>query len=108
MTTMLTLLDLVDTPEGPGYISRVEVTDPGGPNREAAEILAWNATVMTVAQVAEHLGLSVRTVETYRAHGRMPEATMVGRTPTWTREQIDQWQATRPGQGARTDLRPKH
>ena len=108
MTTMLTLLDLVDTPEGPGYISRVEVTDPGGPNREAAEILAWNATVMTVAQVAEHLGLSVRTVEAYRRDGRLPEATMVGRTPTWTRAQIDQWQVNRPGQGARTDLRPKH
>ena len=61
--------------------------------------------VLTVAQVAEYLGLSVRTVETYRADGRMPEPTMVGRTPTWTREQIDQWQANRPGRGARTDLR---
>jgi excisionase family DNA binding protein len=61
--------------------------------------------LLTVAQVAEHLGLSVRTVEAYRRDGRLPEATMVGRTPTWTREQIDQWQATRPGQGARTDLR---
>ena len=61
--------------------------------------------VLTVAQVAEYLGLSIRTVETYRADGRMPEPTMVGRTPTWTREQIDQWQATRPGRGARTDLR---
>lgn len=61
---------------------------------------------LTVAQVAEYLGLSIRTVETYRADGRMPEPTMVGRTPTWTREQIDQWQATRPGRGARTDLRP--
>ena len=63
---------------------------------------------LTVAQVAEYLGLSVRTVETYRVDGRMPEATMIGRTPTWTRAQIDQWQATRPGQGARTALRPKH
>lgn len=61
--------------------------------------------VLTVAQVAEYLGLSIRTVETYRADGRMPEPTMVGRTPTWTREQIDQWQANRPGRGARTDLR---
>lgn len=61
--------------------------------------------VLTVAQVAEYLGLSVRTVETYRADGRLPEPTMVGRTPTWTREQIDQWQANRPGRGARTDLR---
>ena len=60
---------------------------------------------LTVAQVAEYLGLSVRTVETYRNDGRMPEPTMVGRTPTWTREQIDQWQANRPGRGARTDLR---
>ena len=60
---------------------------------------------LTVAQVAEYLGLSVRTVETYRNDGRMPEQTMVGRTPTWTREQIDQWQANRPGRGARTDLR---
>ena len=62
--------------------------------------------VLTVAQVAEYLGLSIRTVETYRADGRMPEPTMVGRTPTWTRVQIDEWQATRPGRGARTDLRP--
>ena len=61
--------------------------------------------LLTVAQVAEYLGLSIRTVETYRADGRMPEPTMVGRTPTWTREQIDQWQANRPGRGARTDLR---
>ena len=60
--------------------------------------------VLTVAQVAEYLGLSIRTVETYRADGRMPEPTMVGRTPTWTREQIDQWMTSRPGQGARTDL----
>ena len=47
--------------------------------------------ILTVAQVAEHLGLSVRTVEAYRRDGRLPEATMVGRTPTWTRAQIDQW-----------------
>ncbi len=62
-------------------------------------------TAMTVAQVAEHLGLSVRTIQAYRLDGRMPPAVMVGRTPTWTREQIDEWQATRPGRGARTDLR---
>lgn len=60
--------------------------------------------VMTVRQVASHLGLSVRTVQDYRLDGRLPEPTMVGRTPTWTREQIDAWQANRPGRGARTDL----
>ena len=63
---------------------------------------------LSLGQVAKHLGLSVRTVEAYRRDGRLPEATMVGRTPTWTRAQIDAWQANRPGQGARTDLRPKH
>ncbi len=62
--------------------------------------------VLTVSQVAEHLGLSVQTVETYRADGRMPEPTMVGRTPTWTREQSDHGHATSLGRGARTDLRP--
>ena len=61
--------------------------------------------VLTVAQVAKHLGLSVRTVEAYRRDGRLPEATMVGRTPTWTRAQTDQWMTNRPGQGARTALR---
>lgn len=59
------------------------------------------AGVMTVRQVASHLGLSVRTVQDYRLDGRLPEPTMVGRTPTWTREQIDEWQAERPGPGRR-------
>ncbi len=63
------------------------------------------STGLTMAQVAQHLGLSLRTVQAYRLDGRLPEPTMVGRTPTWTREQIDEWQTTRPGQGARTDLR---
>ena len=31
--------------------------------------------------------------------GRFPEPVMIGRTPTWTREQIDTWQANRPGRG---------
>lgn len=60
---------------------------------------AVTADLLTVAQVAERLGLSVRTVEDYRLDGRMPEATMVGRTPTWTKAQIDEWQAQRPGPG---------
>lgn len=60
---------------------------------------------LTVPQVAERLGLSARTVQDYRLDGRLPDPVMIGRTPTWTREQIDQWQANRPGRGARTDLR---
>ena len=160
---MLNLLDLVDTPEGAGYVSMIEYNeasrevsyrvhmggsdgDPvfpdysvclvrrtrcacdrrdhllsrGGPTFTTQlawgelkmcpcgtvnEILAGAAKMMTMADVAAHLNLSLRTVQDYRLDGRMPPATMVGRTPTWTRAQIDQWQATRPGQGARTDLR---
>lgn len=65
-----------------------------------AVVVAVPAGVMTVQQVAEHLGLSVRTVQDYRLDGRLPDpARMVGRTPIWTREQIDEWQAARPGPG---------
>ena len=64
-------------------------------------VVAIPTGVMTVRQVASHLGLSVRTVQDYRLDGRLPEPTMVGRTPTWTREQIDEWQAERPGPGRR-------
>jgi len=90
-------------------------TDPTFPCWERAAIDEWMARhpeaigsagdPLTVAQVAEYVGLSVRTVQTYRTDGRMPPATMIGRTPTWTRAQIDQWMTSRPGQGARTDLR---
>ncbi len=55
--------------------------------------------LLTQAQVADYLGLSVRTIHTYRRHGRMPEARMIGTTPVWTRQQIDAWQAARPGRG---------
>lgn len=53
----------------------------------------------TAAQVAEHLGVAVTTVYAYRRDGILPPATMVGRTPTWTPEQIIEWSKTRPGQG---------
>ena len=98
----------------------VPTCDPAFPTWARADIDEWAfnhpeavvrdpaTTVLTVADVARYLSLSVRTVEAYRRDGRLPEATMVGRTPTWTRAQIDAWQANRPGQGARTDLRPKH
>ncbi len=55
---------------------------------------------MTMEDVAEHLGLSVRTVQDYRLDGRLPNSVrMIGRTPVWTREQISEWQASRPGSG---------
>lgn len=80
---------------------------PVGPHRSdgservasAPVAVAVPAGVMTVQQVAEHLGLSLRTVQDYRLDGRLPAPRMIGRTPVWTRQQIDEWQAQRPGPG---------
>ncbi len=96
--------------QAPGFAALVESTEAVAESLRAMTVDAPPRyervdTGLTVAQVAEYLGLSVRTVQTYRTDGRMPPATMIGRTPTWTRAQIDQWQSNRPGRGARTDLR---
>ena len=53
----------------------------------------------TTEEAAQYLGLSPRTVQTYRLEGRFPRPTMVGRTPTWTVDQLDEWVAERPGRG---------
>lgn len=61
------------------------------------------------AAVADHVGLSVATIRSYILKGIMPEADVIITTPSgplrgWAPETIDAWQASRPGQGARTDL----
>lgn len=62
------------------------------------------------AAVAERLGLTVPTIRSYILKGLMPDADVIITTPSgplrgWASETIDAWQASRPGQGARTDLR---
>lgn len=60
--------------------------------------------LLTSEDLAEVLGVTVGTIRSYRSRGVLPEPDeMVGRTPTWRRRTIEQWRATRPGQGARTD-----
>lgn len=54
----------------------------------------------TVRDVANYLGIAATTVYAYRRDGRLPEATMVGRTPTWPARQIIEWDKNRPGRGA--------
>lgn len=55
---------------------------------------------LTVPEVAARLGLAVATVRAYRAQKRLPAPDgMVGRTPWWRPETIDEWQAARPGRG---------
>lgn len=61
------------------------------------------------AAVAERAGLAVATVRSYILKGLMPVADVIITTPSgplrgWSPETIDAWQASRPGQGARTDL----
>lgn len=95
--------------QAPGFAGLVESTEAVAESLRSMTVGAPPRyepirTVLTVAQVAEYLGLSVRTVQDYRLDGRLPEPLMVGRTPTWTRSQVDEWQASRPGRGARTDL----
>ena len=61
------------------------------------------------AAVAERVGLAVATIRSYILKGIMPEADVIITTPSgplrgWAPETIDAWQASRRGQGTRTDL----
>lgn len=61
------------------------------------------------AAVAKRLGLTVPTIRSYILKGLMPDADVIITTPSgslrgWAPKTIDAWQASRPGQGARTDL----
>jgi len=61
------------------------------------------------AAAADRLGLTVPTIRSYILKGLMPDADAIITTPSgplrgWAPETIDAWQASRPGQGARTDL----
>ena len=62
------------------------------------------------AAVAERAGLAVATVRSYIRKGLLPDADVIITTPSgplrgWSVDTIDAWLASRPGQGARTDLR---
>lgn len=66
------------------------------------------ADYWTIADVADHWGISPQTVRTYRSRGRgeLPEPDRVfGRSPVWKPKTILEFE--RPGQGARTDLPKK-
>lgn len=59
---------------------------------------------------AVRAGLAVATIRSYMRKGLIPPADVVISTPAgplrgWAPETIDAWMASRPGRGARTDLR---
>lgn len=62
------------------------------------------------ADFAARAGLAVATIRSYMRKGLIPPADVVISTPAsplrgWAPETIDAWMASRPGRGARTDLR---
>jgi hypothetical protein len=73
------------------------------------------AVYLNRAQVAERIGVVPSALSKYKlpdpdsvtgpinADGTIPRGTVRG----WLPETIDNWQAERPGRGARTDLQPK-
>lgn len=62
------------------------------------------------ADFATRAGLAVATIRSYMRKGLTPSADVQISTPNgplrgWAPKTIDAWLASRPGQGARTDLR---
>jgi len=67
---------------------------------------------MGTGAVAEYLGLTTRSIKSYVGKGQIVEADVIIEGPGylvrgWSKETIDEWMKTRPGQGARTDLKEK-
>ncbi|MFC9990926.1 helix-turn-helix transcriptional regulator [Streptomyces globisporus] len=65
-----------------------------------------NADYWTVEDIADHWGVTIQTVRSYRSRkrGELPEPDkMFGRSPVWRPSTITEFQ--RPGRGARTDLK---
>ncbi|MFT3663188.1 MAG: XRE family transcriptional regulator [Gordonia sp. (in: high G+C Gram-positive bacteria)] len=57
---------------------------------------------LSAAEVAERIGVVRSAISRYK----MPEPdALIGQTRGWLPETIDEWNANRPGRGARTDLR---
>lgn len=64
--------------------------------------------MLTRDEAAALAGVTPQTWSEYVARGRAPKpAAYIGRTPLWSRAEVEEWLATRPGQGARTDLTRK-
>ena len=59
--------------------------------------------LLGIGEVARMAGVSPATVTAYLARRRMraPRVTRIGNSPVWTRPIVQQWLASRPGQGGR-------
>jgi predicted DNA-binding transcriptional regulator AlpA len=58
--------------------------------------------LLGIGAVARLAGVTAATISAYLARGRMPApVTRIGNSPVWSRPLIQQWLASRPGQGVR-------
>lgn len=56
-------------------------------------------------EIAELLGISLDTLKGYDKRGLLPEPdALVGRNQGWLESTVTEWNNSRPGRGARTDL----
>ena len=61
---------------------------------------------LSLSEVANLIGVAPDTAKGYLREGRLPPPdAMTGRTRGWLKQTILDWNAARPGQGAREDLR---
>lgn len=72
--------------------------------------MAQTVHYLSLKEFAQRIGLQQGTLSSYHAQGRLPEPdAIIGSGPRatrgWLAETVDEWQANRPGQGARTDLK---
>jgi HAMP domain-containing protein len=91
-------LDLEDVAQAAGLTAAevqrlaryVEVTHPG--------------EFLSIEGFARRIGVSVQTLRAYKSRGRLPQPDIVlGGSPGWLPATVDAFQASRPGQGYRTD-----
>ena len=62
--------------------------------------------VLTLIETVTGKAIAASTWRSYVARGQAPKpARHLSRTPLYSRKDIETWIATRPGSGARTDLR---
>lgn len=63
-------------------------------------MVTTEVTYLDPGAVAVKIGVSVATVHTYLNRGTLPPPDdRFGNTPVWLSSTIDEWKATRPGQG---------